>query len=131
MAGLALTLAILFFASSSVPGGSRSLAGSRDFVSYWATGHQLVQHANPYDRDAISALEHAAGLDVRAVLIMRNPPWALPLAYPLGFLAYAWPQSSGPCFCSAACYSPCASRASCMDLPRIISTGSRWPLRRP
>ena len=86
--GLALILTVLFFAiqvfgKSTGPG---SQAGSRDFVSYWATGHQLIYHANPYDRDAISALEHAAGLDVRAVLIMRNPPWALPLAYPLGFL---------------------------------------------
>ena len=62
------------------------LSASRDFVSYWATGQQLVRHANPYDRDAVAALEHSAGLTVRAVLIMRNPPWALPLAYPLGFL---------------------------------------------
>ncbi len=27
-----------------------------------------------------------AGIDPRTVLIMRNPPWALPIAYPLGFL---------------------------------------------
>ena len=82
VAGLALTLTALFF---GVQAAGRQ-AGSRDFVSYWATGRQLVRHANPYDRDAISALEHAQGLDARAVLIMRNPPWALPLAYPLGFL---------------------------------------------
>jgi hypothetical protein len=83
VAGLALALVSLFFFAVPVIG---DLAGSRDFVSYWATGRQLIHHANPYDRDAISALEHAAGLDLRAVLIMRNPPWALPLAYPLGFL---------------------------------------------
>ncbi len=85
---LALILAVLFFAIQVLgkSAGPGSQAGSRDFVSYWATGRQLIHHANPYDRDAISALEHAAGLDVRAVLIMRNPPWALPLAYPLGFL---------------------------------------------
>jgi hypothetical protein len=87
--GLALILAILFFAIQVLgkSAGPGSQAGSHDFVSYWATGRQLIHHANPYDRDAISALEHAAGLDVRAVLIMRNPPWALPLAYPLGFLS--------------------------------------------
>lgn len=83
VAGLALALAALFFFAVPVVG---NLAGSRDFVSYWATGRQLVHHGNPYDRAAIAALEHAAGLDVRAVLIMRNPPWALPLAWPLGFL---------------------------------------------
>jgi hypothetical protein len=79
---LALSLVILFF-SVSLAG---NLAAARDFVSYWAAGQQLVHHANPYDRAAISALEHSQGLTVRAVLIMRNPPWALPLAYPLGFL---------------------------------------------
>ena len=83
VAGLALALTALFFFAVPVAG---NLAGSRDFVSYWATGRQLVHHANPYNRDAISAIEHAAGLDTRAVLIMRNPPWALPLAWPLGFL---------------------------------------------
>jgi hypothetical protein len=81
--GLALALTILFLFAIPVAG---KLSASRDFVSYWATGQQLVRHANPYDRDAVAALEHDAGLTVRAVLIMRNPPWALPLAYPLGFL---------------------------------------------
>ena len=83
VAGLALAVTILYIVAVPVAG---KLAASRDFLSYWATGSQLVHHRNPYDRDAISALEHAAGLDPRTVLIMRNPPWALPLAYPLGFL---------------------------------------------
>lgn len=83
VAGLALTITSLLLAIQL----TGSLAGSRDFISYWATGHQLVQHGNPYDHDAIATLEHAAGLDARAVLIMRNPPWALPLAYPLGFFS--------------------------------------------
>lgn len=83
VAGIALALTTLFLFAVPFAG---NLAGSRDFVSYWATGRQLVHHANPYDRDAVAALEHAAGLDPRAVLIMRNPPWALPLAYPLGLL---------------------------------------------
>jgi hypothetical protein len=83
VAGLALAFTILFIFTVPVAG---SLAAARDFVSYWATGHQLIQHGNPYDRDAISALEHSAGLDARAILIMRNPPWALPLVLPLGFL---------------------------------------------
>jgi hypothetical protein len=83
VAGLALAVIVLYIFAFPVAG---KLAASRDFVSYWATGQQLVRHGNPYDRAAISALEHSAGLDERAVLIMRNPPWALPLAYPLGFL---------------------------------------------
>lgn len=83
VAGLALAVVVLYIFAFPVAG---KLAASRDFVSYWATGQQLVRHGNPYDRVAISALEHSAGLDERAVLIMRNPPWALLLAYPLGFL---------------------------------------------
>jgi hypothetical protein len=83
VAGLALALITLFISAVPVAG---NLAASRDFVSYWATGQQLVHHANPYDRDAVSALEHSAGLTEKAVLIMRNPPWALPFVYPLGFL---------------------------------------------
>jgi hypothetical protein len=82
-AGLALAVTILFIFAVPIAG---KLAASRDFLSYWATGRQLVHHRNPYDRDAIWAIEHAAGLDPRTVLIMRNPPWALPIAYPLGFL---------------------------------------------
>jgi hypothetical protein len=87
VAGLALSVTILFIVVTPFSGKQ---AAARDFVSYWATGHQLVHHRNPYDRDAIYSLEHAAGLgagiDPRTVLIMRNPPWALPIAYPLGFL---------------------------------------------
>ncbi len=83
VAGLALTVTILYIFAVPVAG---KLAASRDFLSYWATGLQLVHHHNPYDRDAIWAIEHSAGLDPRTVLIMRNPPWALPIAYPLGLL---------------------------------------------
>jgi len=83
VAGLALAVTILYIFAVPVAG---KLSASRDFLSYWATGRQLVHHRNPYDRDAIWAIEHAAGLDPRTVLIMRNPPWALPVAYPLGFL---------------------------------------------
>jgi hypothetical protein len=83
VAGLSLALIVLYIFAAPIAG---NLAASRDFVSYWATGRLLINHGNPYDRDAIAAIEHSAGLDARAVLIMRNPPWALPLAYPLGFL---------------------------------------------
>ncbi len=83
VAGLALALTVLFIFTIPVAG---NLAASRDFVSYWAAGQQLVHHADPYDREAVSALEHSAGFSYSLVLIMRNPPWALPLAFPLGFL---------------------------------------------
>jgi Glycosyltransferase family 87 len=83
IAGLALSVTILYICAVPIAG---KLGAARDFVSYWATGRLLLEHGNPYDRDAIAALEHSQGLDSRAVLVMRNPPWALPLAVPLGFL---------------------------------------------
>ena len=62
--------------------------GYCDFVSYWATGQQLTHYANPYDGAALLQLERSAGMPSQfGVLYMRNPPWALPLAYPLGFLS--------------------------------------------
>jgi Glycosyltransferase family 87 len=90
--GLGLAATALFLCVVPLAG---QMAGSRDFVSYWATGSQLVHHANPYDREAVMRIEHAAGLKEDAVLLMRNPPWALPLVYPLGFIglkaaAFLW-----------------------------------------
>jgi Glycosyltransferase family 87 len=76
---LAFGIAILAFAMSG------SNAANRDFISYWAAGHQLAHHANPYDGAAIPRLEHTAGTDVRPYF-MRNPPTAFFLALPLGFV---------------------------------------------
>ena len=83
VAGLGVAITILFLCVLPL---SHDFYGSRDFVSYWAAGKQLLQHANPYDLNAIAALEHSAHLDRRAVLIMRNLPFALPLAYIFGVL---------------------------------------------
>jgi len=83
VAGFGLSITALFLC---VLPFSHDVYGSRDFVSYWATGQQLLQHRNPYNMDEIAALEHAAHLDPRATLIMRNLPFALPLAYVFGVL---------------------------------------------
>ena len=62
-------------------------AGDRDFVSYWSSGRQLAQHADPYKGSAILQLERAVGFHLQAQpLIMRNPPPALLLVLPIGFL---------------------------------------------
>jgi hypothetical protein len=61
---------------------------TRDYVFYWAAGQQLAHHANPYDAAANTQLERAAGLPQNLNPgVMRNPPWALPLVFPLGFLS--------------------------------------------
>jgi hypothetical protein len=60
-------------------------AGSRDYVEYWAAGHQLVHHANPYDRFAVLKLERSVGYPsgIPAQMV-PNPPSALLLMLPLG-----------------------------------------------
>jgi len=66
---------------------SPNSAGTHDFVEYWASGHQLAQRANPYDAEALQKLERSAGFPQNApTLIMGNPPPALLLVLPLGWL---------------------------------------------
>lgn len=93
VAGLALAFTALFLCVVPLAG---NITGSRDFVVFWATGQQLLHHANPYDAVAMKNIEESAGLNTGyGVLFMRNPPWALPLTLPLGFLdlrvgAFLW-----------------------------------------
>jgi hypothetical protein len=82
--GAAAGFAVLMLSISVL---SSSSIGQRDFVAYWATGQQLAHHANPYDGETILRIEHSAGFPAgHDVLFMRNPPWTLPLVFPLGFL---------------------------------------------
>ena len=77
------TAGVLCFALISVNGPA-----TRDYIFFWATGQQLAHHANPYDEAAMTRIEHSAGMPVTNKMgLMRNPPWALPLVYPLGFLS--------------------------------------------
>jgi len=64
-----------------------AIVARRDFIVYWATGHQLVQHGNPYDPDALNRIERDAGFRGPGSYLMRNTPWALPLAFPLGYFS--------------------------------------------
>ena len=82
--GLALAFTALFLCVVPLTG---NIAGVRDFVVYWATGQQLVHHADPYNAAAMTRVERSAGLPSKyPVLFMRNPPWALPLVFPLGLV---------------------------------------------
>jgi hypothetical protein len=63
------------------------LAESRDFIVYWSTGQQLVHHADPYNANAMGSIEHATAFRAKGSYYMRNPPWGLWLAWPLGLLS--------------------------------------------
>jgi hypothetical protein len=82
LAGVCFVLALYIFALSD------KNAAERDFISYWATGQRLVHQQNPYDFAAVRALEQAQGREAHEpVLMMRNPPVAFFIAYPLGFFS--------------------------------------------
>jgi Glycosyltransferase family 87 len=83
--GLGLTFTLIAIFAVPLAG---NLTGTRDFIEYWASGWQLVHHANPYDPYAVSALEHSAGGPSQTLIVMLNPPWTLPLVYPLGFFSF-------------------------------------------
>lgn len=60
--------------------------GHHDTRWFWASGQLLVHGSNPYDQDAVGRLQAALGIPVETNNILRNPPTALFLVIPLGFL---------------------------------------------
>jgi hypothetical protein len=60
------------------------LTAQRDTIAFWAAGHLLLDHRNPYDSAAVLELEHAAGYMGQGPQVVRNPPFALWIALPLG-----------------------------------------------
>jgi hypothetical protein len=84
VSGVALALTAIFLCAAPM---TNNISGARDFVVYWATGQQLVHHADPFDPAAMDRIQHAVGLPAKFTGgFMRNPPWSLPIALPLGFL---------------------------------------------
>src|SRR5437868_6146231 len=59
----------------------------RDSVAYWAAGHLLIRHQNPYDHQTVLRLEEDQGYKDQRPLVLRTPPWSLFLVAPLGFLS--------------------------------------------
>lgn len=64
-----------------------SAASVHDFISYWAAGRLLDHGGNPYSESPITALERSVGYgNTFHGLVMRNPPSALFLVIPLGWM---------------------------------------------
>lgn len=66
---------------------SKSSGVDRDFISYWASGKQLIHHGNPYDGPAILALQRGAGSTQSAPFFMRNPPIAFFITLPIALVS--------------------------------------------
>lgn len=56
-----------------------------DFIGYWAAGKLMRAHTNPYSHADLLRVEHDAGSTWGKAIVMRNPPWSLFLALPLGY----------------------------------------------
>jgi len=84
VSGLAFALTTIFICAAPL---TNQISGARDFVVYWATGQQLVHHADPFNAIAMTRIEHGVGLPaIYNAGFMRNPPWSLPLVMPLGLV---------------------------------------------
>jgi hypothetical protein len=66
---------------------STGTTAHKDFIACWAAGRLLIHHANPFDADAVLALEKSAGYCDTQALIMRNPPYSLWLSVLAGLLS--------------------------------------------
>ncbi|MBO9723698.1 MAG: DUF2029 domain-containing protein [Novosphingobium sp.] len=87
------------------------LLGS-DFISFWTTGHMLVDHANPYDGAAHILAQRTYYSAEGAYTAFYYPPPFLLFCWPLGWLAYfpalgLWVATTGV-FCFAAIHRWCA-----------------------
>lgn len=60
--------------------------GHHDTRYFWASGHLLAHGHNPYDEDAVERMQETLGILVTGNDVVRNPPYALFLTIPLGFL---------------------------------------------
>lgn len=80
--GLVLLLGACFWVRGLL---LRADVANRDFVAYWTTGRLLALHQNPYDQAAALQIERTKGTVAGHAMVMRNPPWALFLAVPLGW----------------------------------------------
>ena len=67
-------------------------ANVNDFVAYWSAASLIIHGQNPYASDAVLSLEKEVGFTGSNPLIMRNPPWIVPIIAPLGFLSFGVAQ---------------------------------------
>ncbi len=59
-----------------------------DFVEYWSAGRLLISGGNPYSPAEVLAVERSQGWKEPYPVMMYNPPWCLPLVFPLGALSF-------------------------------------------
>lgn len=65
----------------------QSVGAGGDYIGYWAAGQRLAHHQDPYDVEAVLALEQAHGFNHQDPSITPSPPAAWLLLLPLGWMS--------------------------------------------
>ncbi len=84
-------IAVLVMAASLTPG--KPTRGSvNDFIAYWTAAYEVIGGHNPYAAGPVLARERQLGFAQPKPLIMRNPPWAVPVIVLFGLLPFGVAQ---------------------------------------
>ncbi|MGA8441550.1 MAG: glycosyltransferase family 87 protein [Candidatus Sulfotelmatobacter sp.] len=78
---------VMLLSAAALTRGAPPRADVNDFVAYWTAAHEVVEGHDPYAAGPVLARERQFGFAQPKPLIMRNPPWAVPVIVPLGLLA--------------------------------------------
>ncbi len=62
---------------------------ANDWLEYWGAGRLFLTGANPYDPEALFALQKPLGWPFAEPVMMYNPPWIFPFLLPWALLPYA------------------------------------------
>jgi glycosyl transferase family 87 len=87
--GIVLTVMAAFFVVRHYDGVRQNVA-QRDYIQYWAAGQFLTHGGDPYDAQNVLELEWEQGYAADRPLVVRTPPWSLPLFIPLGLVNAFW-----------------------------------------
>lgn len=85
---IALLIILLAMVYALVLRSPTSLYQGTDFLGYWGAANLLAHRENPYDHDALLALEREQGWLGREPVFSWNPPWLHLLLLPLGALPF-------------------------------------------
>lgn len=83
-----LSLVLVFLGTVAARPGQQASGDVNDFVEYWTAARQVLAGHDPYADGPVLSLERQVGFVQSRALIMRNPPWIMPVVAPLGLLSF-------------------------------------------
>ncbi|MFC2029554.1 glycosyltransferase family 87 protein [Chloroflexota bacterium] len=85
---IASALIVLWLRGASYFTSGWGSVGSNDYVEYWSAARLLLEGVDPYDPEAMLAMEESAGMPGPDPILMWNPPWTLAVVLPLALLPF-------------------------------------------